>query len=361
MPTLPNSVRTAGFILLALLAYFVFRAVTREAPVEPAANSVESQSEAATKPLVIVRQVDSQPHDISVSLKGRTEPDRIVIVRSETAGIVKDAPAQEGQSVQRGALLCGLNIESRAARIAEAEAAVASARLEHESAETLEAKGWTTSNRAAATKATLDRAEAALAAARVEIGKTKIRAPFSGVFETRMAEIGDFLAPGAACGQIVDLDPIVVVVDATEDQRAALTLNAPVTAQFSNGTQAVGTLRYIARSANELTRTFRIEVAVPNEDSQIAAGITASVMLHLGTAPAAVLLSPASLVLHDDGRIGVRYVDSDNFVRFAPVQIIDDSDEGVWVTGLPENVNLLATGQDYLRAGVEVEPSQKGS
>ncbi len=338
----------------------MFRTATREMAAETPIPLSQTGVTDTVIPSVIVRRVQAEPHYVKISLKGRTEPDRTVIVRSETAGIVKDAPVQEGQSVKSGRLLCGLNIDSRAARIAEAEAAVASARLEHESATTLAAKGWTTSNRAAATKALLDQAEAALAAARVEIDKTRIRAPFAGVFETRMAEIGDFLAPGAACGEIVDLDPILVVVNASEQQHRHLALDGPVTVTFSDGSKRDGQIRYIARSASNQTRTFRVEIAVPNRDLAVSAGVTASVTFQLGQASAASLLSPASLVLHDDGRVGVRYVDAENIVRFAPVEIIDDSDTGVWVTGLPAEVDLLATGQDYLRDGVEVTPAPEG-
>ena len=193
MPTLSNSVRIAGFILLALLAYFVFRSVTRSAPEpEPTSNAA---TETGTVPEVVVRPVISESHTVYASLKGRTEPDRSVTVRSETTGTVTNARISEGQFVKRGTILCGLSVETRAARIAEAQAAVDSASLDHVSASTLEEKGWTSSNRAAATKAALDRAEAALAAAKIEMGKTTLRAPFSGVFEHRVAEMDDFLSP----------------------------------------------------------------------------------------------------------------------------------------------------------------------
>ena len=75
--------------------------------------------------------------------------------------------------------------------------------------------------------------------------------------------------------------------------------------------------------------------------------------LNLGEVPA-TLTTPATLVLHDDGRVGVRYVDASDLVQFAEVSVIDDAPDGIWITGLPEGVNLLAAGQDYLKEGVEV-------
>lgn len=356
MPSFPTSVRTAGFILLALLAYFLFRSLTR-APADDASAQPNTAvaSQAAELPQVVIRAAEVVPHQISVSLKGSTEPDREVTVRSETMGTVTSASATEGQFVQRGTRLCGLDIEGRAARIAEAEANVASARLEHDAAIQLEQKGWTTSNRAAATKAALDGAEAALEAAKIELSKTTITAPFSGIFESRMAELGDFLSVGAPCGRLVDLDPIIVAVDATEDQLGAIDANQPVNVSFASGQTATGTVRFVARTASQQTRTFRVEVEIPNPDAQISAGLTATVELGLGEVPA-VLTTPATLVLHDDGRVGVRYVDNTNTVQFAEVNVVDDAANGVWVSGIPAGVNLLTAGQDYIKEGVEVSP-----
>lgn len=356
MPSFPTSVRTAGFILLALLAYFVFRGVTR-APADDAAAQPNASAATPTAelPQVIVQPAELVPHQVSISLKGSTEPDREVTVRSETMGTVTTASVKEGQFVQRGTRLCGLDIESRAARIAEAEANVASARLEHDAAIQLEEKGWTTSNRAAATKAALDGAEAALEAAKIELAKTTISAPFAGVFESRMAELGDFLSIGAPCGRLVDLDPIIVAVDATEDQLGAIDPSQPVDVSFATGLTAKGTVRFTARTANQQTRTFRVEVEIPNPDAQIPAGLTATVTLGLGEVPA-ILTTPATLVLHDDGRVGVRYVDDADIVQFAEVSVVDDAPDGIWVTGIPSGVNLLTAGQDYLKEGIEVSP-----
>jgi len=354
MPSIPNSVRTAGFILLALMVYFLARGFMRE-PATDLQSDANAASEASEKslPEVIVRPAEPSLHRIKVSLKGSTEADREVTVRAETFGTVTNANIREGETVKRGALLCGLDVESRAARIAEAKASVDSARLDHDAASQLEEKGWTTSNRAAATKATLDRAEAALAAARIELEKTRVTAPFEGVFETRLAERGDFLSVGAPCGRLVDLDPIVIVVDATEQQLGAIDMDTPVSIELATGMKTTGQIRFVARTASMETRTFRVEVEVPNPEAEIAAGLTATVDINLGEVPA-ILLTPASLVLHDDGRVGVRYVDSDDVIQFSEVSVVDDAPDGIWVTGLPAGVNLLAAGQDYLREGIKV-------
>ncbi len=354
MPALPQSVRTAGFILLAIMIYFVFSAIFRSPPADT--DAVEPNLSTPVEraiPEVLVRPAQTSVRPIFATLKGSTEPDREVTVRAETMGTVTNARVSEGQVVKAGTTLCGLDVESRAARIAEAEAGVTSARLDYDAARQLEEKGWTTSNNAAAAKAALDRAEAGLSAAKIELGKTSIRAPFDGVFETRLAERGDFLSMGAACGRVVDLDPIIVAVDATEDQLNLIRRDETVAVGLSTGQRVDGRIRFVSSAASPQTRTFRVEIEIPNEDFAIAAGLTATAEIKLGEMPA-LQTTPASLVLHDDGRVGIRYVDPDSVIQFAEVQVVDDAQNGIWVTGIEDGMNLLIAGQDYLREGVKV-------
>ena len=51
--------------------------------------------------------------------------------------------------------------------------------------------------------------------------QTNIRAPFNGVFDRREAEVGTYLAPGQACGTMIELDPLLIVADLPEKKEAA--------------------------------------------------------------------------------------------------------------------------------------------
>lgn len=357
MNRIPRSVLTAGLILLALVAYFAVNSLGGGS--EDALESAQSQpvEPQETRPSVVVRAAMSEPHTVYQSFKGRTEAIRTVTVRSETTGTVVGTPVAEGRIVAPGEVLCGLALETREARLAEAKASVEANRLEYESAAALQEKGWTTSNRAAALKAALDQAEAALAAAEIEIEKTQIKAPFEGVFENRLAEQGDFLSPGAGCGDVVDLDPLLIVFQASEETIPYLATGQSARATLTDGRILEGQVRFVSRSADSGTRTFRVELAVPNPDFTIPAGLTADIRLALGEAPA-VLLTPASLVLHDDGRVGVRFVDENDVVQFTEVAVIDDVADGIWVTGLPDAARLLVQGQDFVREGTDVIPTE---
>src|SRR5690606_32345323 len=103
------------------------------------------------------------------------------------------------------------------------------------------------------------------------------------------------------------------------------------------------------------TRTFRVELAVPNPDNKLPAGMTAEIRLPAGESEAH-FLSPALLSLDEQGNIGVKTVDEHDVVRFHEVEIIRSASDGVWVTGLPDEVTVITVGQGFVAVGEKVEP-----
>lgn len=353
-----RSVLIAALILAAIIAYFGIRSVIRGSLSSEHAVAATSREVAIPQALVI--EASAAPHTIRISAKGRTAPDKSVTLKSGTSGTVVSTPVREGSFVKAGTLLCGLDVEARSARLREAEAARDAARIEYDAAVRLAAKGLTPANREAATQANLDAAEAGVNAARVELGRTQIRAPFDGVFERRMAEAGDYLTPGGACGLLVDLDPVIIAAEVTEAQAGYLQPGMAAEVVLADGRQFPAKLRFVARSASEQTRTFPIEAELDTGDALVAAGVTASISIPAAEVPATRV--PRSLLtLSDRGELGVRMVGDDNRVAFAPIRVIDETPDGAWVTGLPERVTLVAMGQDYLNDGVEVAPVPQGA
>jgi len=74
-----------------------------------------------------------------------------------------------------------------------------------------------------------------------------------------------------------------------------------------------------------------------------------------GEAVNAHRVSPSLFTLNDDGALGLRTIDHENRVKFYPVVIIEDSPDGAWVTGLPENARLITLGHEFVAEGQIVE------
>jgi membrane fusion protein, multidrug efflux system len=352
LPFVQRSHLIAGAITLVLILYFVISGMVRGALNKDEGPAVVTKTEI---PQAVITRVKSQVRDITLSAKGRTAPDKSVTVSAGTMGTVVSTPAIEGAYVRRGALLCGLDVEARSARVREAEALRETARIDFEAAKTLATKGLAPANQQTSAQARLDAAEAAVNAAKVELGKTQIRAPFDGIFERRLAETGDFLGMGAPCGLLVDMSPVLVTAEVSEAEAGKLAAGATGEAVLADGRTYPAKLRYVARTANAATRTYAIEAELDTGKDVVAAGVSSEIRMPAGTG-AAVLITPALLTLSDGGDIGVRFVDANNIVQFAKVTVVEESPAGAWVIGLPDSASLIAIGQDYLAEGVRVTP-----
>ncbi|MFQ5775240.1 MAG: efflux RND transporter periplasmic adaptor subunit [Kiloniellaceae bacterium] len=312
-------------------------------------------SAAENVPTVRVRSQRAEPRTAQATLRGRTEADRKVEVKAQTHGRVVELAAAKGDRVKAGDVLVRLSDEDRPARLAEAKALREQRRIEYRAALRLSKKGFRAETQVVAAKAELEAAEAAVAAAEVELANLVLRAPFDGIVSNRYVEIGDFVEIGDPVARIVDLDPILVTAQASERDVGRLSVGAPSRIRLITGEELEGRVRYIASEADPATRTFRVEVEVPNPQAAVPDGVTAELVLPLERI-VAHHISPAILTLSDDGVIGVKTLGPANRVEFKPVRIVGEAADGVWVTGLPERVTLITVGQEFVTAGQSVRP-----
>ena len=368
-----------------------------EAPIEDAATLARDIG-APGAVAVVAQRSGAQVIDNAVVLRGRTEADRTVTVAAETSGRIVSEPLRKGAFVEAGDALCILDPGTREAslteararlaeaegRVPEAESAVAEAQarireaeIEVNAARQLAEGGYASETRLVSAEAAEEAAQAGLSRARAtvssagagieaaeamvavaerEIERLTIHAPFAGLLETDTAELGALLQPGAACATIVQLDPVKLVGFVPEIDVDDVEIGAPAMARLASGTQVQGRVTFLSRSADETTRTFRVEVTVPNADLSIRDGQTADILVE-AEGQSAHLLPQSSLTLDDDGVLGIRTVDDGDTVLFRPVTLLRDTVDGVWVTGLPDRVDVITVGQEYVVDGVRVDPT----
>jgi len=126
------------------------------------------------------------------------------------------------------------------------------------------------------------------------------------------------------------------------------------TAALVTGQEVKGVIRYLAPVADEATRTFTVELEVPNPDGRLPAGVTAEMRIQGGEV-LAYRVAPSLLTLDAGGELGIKTVDARNQVQFHRVKLARSEANGVWVTGLPESANIIVVGQGYVSAGQAVQ------
>ena len=295
-----------------------------------------------------------------VALRGHTESNRVVQVRAETSGRVVALPVAKGAVVEAGDPLCRIAVEDRSARLTEAREAVAEAQLEYQGSLKLKRQGYQSETAIAAAKARLAGARAQLKRREIDLANTEIRAPFAAIVEEQPVEIGDYLQIGTECATVIDHNPMLLIGQISERDVNRLALGSPASAVLLTGETVSGSIGYIAQVAQQTTRTYRVEIEVPNPDYTLRSGVTADITIPVATFRAH-RISPAVLALDDAGNIGVRILDRDNIVRFVHVEIVKDGPGGVWIGGLPEVVTIITVGQEMVVAGEQVEVTYEAS
>lgn len=329
-----------------LLSYAGVAPVTAQE--KPAQTALENKPPVS----VVVLKSHQQPVARGIILRGQTRASRVVDAKAETSGLVVSHPLRKGTTVEKGQLLCQLDPGTLEASLAEARARLAEARANNAVSASLVAKGYASETTAISRLAALKSAQASLKRIQKQIEKLKITAPFSGLLESDTAEFGALLQPGANCATIIALDPIKLVGFATEQQVARISIGSMAGARLVGGQEISGRVSFVSKRADPLTRTYQIEITVPNPDQKIRDGASAEIFIAL-EGEQGHLLPQSALTLDDAGRLGIRAA-LDGKAKFYPVSIINDSAEGVWVTGLPETLDVIVIGQEYVIDGRRV-------
>ena len=233
-----------------------------------------------------------------IKVSGTTEADKLIKIRAEASGTVVSRPVKQGQFVKKDQLICQLYNASRTSY-------------------------------------------------------PKVIAPFDGYLETFSVKEGDYLNTGAVCATIIDPDPMRLIGEVSEKEINLVKVGAKAGAELISGKKVEGTVSFVSTSANKGTRTFRVEIDVNNSDRSIRDGVSAQIEIE-GDTILAHKISPSILMLGEAGELGIRTVNKDDQVEFKKIEILEDSMEGIWITGLPKNTRIITIGQEYVFQGQTV-------
>jgi multidrug efflux system membrane fusion protein len=318
------------------------------------------QDQAPTR--IRARVINASLQTQHVVLRGRTKNKRTVEVKAETAGRIVDRPVERGTPVEAGDLLCQISMEDRYAALTESREAYNEAKIEYQGRIALQERGLQSETMIAQAKARLAATQAQLKRAELDVQRTYVRAPFAGVVEEVHSEVGDYVAPGTACVTVVDLNPMLLVGRVAEKDVHLLAIDQLVVGRMSDGSEVQGPVSFIGQQSDAATRTYAVEIEIPNPDHAVRSGLTTEIRIPVAQVMAQKV-SPALFALDDSGQIGVRIVNDRGLVEFHHVRIVRDEPDGVWVAGLPDVATLITVGQELVVPGeaveVDFEPSSE--
>ena len=325
-----------------------FAAVGSETP-EPGATEAEAVVETPKRTVAVVR-AEVTDYARLIRISGVTEADKLAILAARSNGVVQELTAEAGDTIERGAVVMLLEGEDVRAAVKTAQDQLAQAAEQLAVGETLSAKGSLPETQLTARRAAKSAAEGALSQAQAAADRLSLVAPFAGTVDAVNVEEGEWVQQGTPIATLIALDPIIVKAEVAERDVAHVAVGAKALVRLVSGVELEGTVKHLARKASDKTRTFALEVDLPNPDGAIPSGMTAELRLTAATQPA--LTVPRSvLTLNEAGQVGLRVVTEGDIAAFLPVELIDDTEAGFVVTGVPQGARVIVAGQDLVRDG----------
>lgn len=350
--------KLAAIVVLIVFAGWVatgaFSSVGSDAPSEDAKAAEQPKAEPAPVRTVKVVVPPRQAHARAIRISGLTEADKRAVLATRVGGVISELPVKQGDRVKTGDLVLMLDAEEKVSAVDNARQLLTQRQAEIDASERLAKTGNLPKLQLDTARSALAAAKSQLDAAEAELARNEVKAPFNGVIDRVAVELGSAIMQGGEVATILSLDPIVARGEISERDLGYLKIGDTAKVRLVSGDVVEGKVRYISRDASAATRTFRVEIAIANADGAIPAGMTAEITLQ--TAPTDAITLPRSVVtLSKDGDLGIRAVGPDGKVVFYPIDLIDDTQNGLVLAGIPADAQVIIAGQDLVKEGDEVK------
>ena len=289
------------------------------------------------KEVVLVTQSEARNFSLPVTVKAESQAFSKVDIRAQTSEKIVNIAYEDGDFVEEGSIICKLDSGQR-------EANFKKSKIDYDSSVELNKKGLIS-------ESALVTAETVYETARIELERTNIKAPFSGFVE-QLAKKGQLLQNGQVCASIISLSPLKIVGNVSEVMVAMIKPNQNAEIEFISGEKFNTQVSFISSAADIKTRTFKVEAELNNEDLNIKDGLTGELVIF--TDPVKAHFVPTSaFLLGDEGNVALATVVNET-VNIINVEILIDTVEGAWITGIPNKTNIVIGGQGFVKQDEEV-------
>jgi len=344
------SISLTALALVWILSGSLFSNTEEESNISQEGSELDESILSNSHFKVKVQAIEAELMLDRIDLQGGIESVREIEIRAETDGIITSLKTEKGIRITQGQQILMLAMNDRKARFERAKAELKVRQADLKSSLSLKAKKLISENQYLQHVANVVAAEAEVKEREIEIQRTTIKAAFDGVLDELHVELGDYVSSGTSLATLVDDQYITISAEVPQQHISKLKNGQKVSATLLSGTQIDGEIFYISSSADTSTRTFRIEAKALNTAGIKRFGQSARVSIYLGE-QLAHKLSPSLLGLDSDGLLEIKGVDEDQRVITQTVDIIRSENDGIWLSGLPKQFNLITVGQGFVSEG----------
>ncbi len=339
----------------------------------------EATVQVVQKPHVTVEKAGYKSYTERFSFPGRIDAVNSVTLKARVAGFLKDRLFEEGDIVKKGQMLFVLEREPFEAQVAEAAANLAKAEADAKNAKLNLDRALELRKTGNISQSTVDtreaensvakgqvlQAQAALNLAKLDLGYTNIKAPFTGKIGLSVYSVGEYLPVNTTLATMVSFDPIYVLFSVSERELLSMQ-NAGMLKSNSDslavslvmGDSSVyrygGQINFTDVVVDDSTDTVKMRAVFPNPAKQLVSGQFVSVLLEYEAPVEKIVISQAALMSSASSKY-VYVVDAQNKVVNKPVSVgTEQGKDIVILDGLEAGDRVIVSGLQKVRPGQEV-------
>ena len=261
-------------------------------------DKIDDLDENKNVPLITTYKVKEEVFTHFIELQGNVQTKQNVLIYPEMPGILQNVYVKEGQRVRKGQVLAKIDDGGMSSQLAQLEANAAFAKTTYERQKRLWDQKIGSEIQFLQAQTSYKAQENAVSQLKSQLGKSTIRAPFSGIIDDVFKERGTVVAPGAGAEifRIVNLSNMYIETEVPETYIGSITENKIVEVNFPVlGETVTSKVRQVGNFINPNNRSFKIEIGVPNLNGKVKPNLTARLKLNDYTSNNAVLI-PQSII-----------------------------------------------------------------
>ena len=326
-------------------------------------SAIALLDDTAKLPLVTTIEVHPQKFNHYLELQGDVMTKQNVLIYPEMAGTLNSVYVKEGQKVSKGQLLATIDDGGLSSQLAQLRTQAELSKTTFERQKRLWEQNIGSEIQYLQAKTNYEAQQSAVKQMESQVGKSSIRAPFTGIIDDVIKDEGTVVSPGPGSEvfRIVNLSNMYINVEVPESHLPNVTTGKDVKVFFPVlGDSVTTTIRQTGNFINPSNRSFTAEIPVPSLDGKVKPNLTARVMINDYTSEKAILIPQSVLSENADGEQYVYLVDADS-IQNDPVAkkvvITTGKTQGDYVevlSGINEGDAIIDEGARSVKEGQKV-------
>ncbi|UCF62860.1 MAG: efflux RND transporter periplasmic adaptor subunit, partial [bacterium] len=293
-----------------------------------------------------------KPFSEYLQLTGTVAARNRVYIIAEEAGTLRRIVKDKGSIVQAGDTLAIIENKIIEASYDEAKAALNQAELDYGSKKVLYDKRAISENEYLVAKYGLERARAAYELNKARHSKLTVTAPLNGYVNDRMYDLGAYTMPNTPIFDFIDNAYMKISAGIAERFMNDIKMGTPVMISFDAfpNLEMESEVSFINKSINPSSRTFQIELKIPNPERKLAPEMIANLKVLRRSYTDQIVIPLDAVIESETGRY-VFVVSDDGKALRTPLNFLAIYQDSVLVDGLNPNQQLVISGQQELTEG----------